>query len=246
MRVGVYVDGFNLYYGARKHCGRGTPGWRWLDLRKLVAPLAKWSDSEISRIVYCTARVDAADNATGSVDQAIYLEALSEAGSVDVIAEGRYVSWAKREPLVNEVVGTFRPSVYVHSDETWDARLPLRTTPMSPEQASSAVMATVRKREEKGSDVNVASHLLFDVLVGVVDAAIVVTNDSDLELPLRMARSHVPVGTVNPSTNPTAGALKGRHDDGVGRHWWRRLTAEDYRAAQFPDAIGHLRKPVGW
>jgi uncharacterized LabA/DUF88 family protein len=245
MRVGVYVDGFNLYYGARKHCGQGTPGWRWLDLRALVAPLAKWSESEIARIVYCTARVDAADNATGSVDQAIYLDALSAAGSVDVIAEGRYVSWAKREPLVNEAVGTFRPSIYVHSDETWDTRLPLRSTPLS-ELRSSAVMATVRRREEKGSDVNVASHLLFDVLVGVVDAAIVVTNDSDVELPLRMARSHVPVGTVNPSTNPTAGALKGAPDDGVGRHWWRRLTAEDYRTAQLPDVIGQLRKPSGW
>ncbi|HEY7200404.1 MAG TPA: NYN domain-containing protein, partial [Candidatus Dormibacteraeota bacterium] len=31
MRVGVYVDGFNLYYGARGLCGRGTAGWRWLD-----------------------------------------------------------------------------------------------------------------------------------------------------------------------------------------------------------------------
>jgi hypothetical protein len=33
VRIGVYVDGFNLYYGARGLCGRGTPGWRWLDLR---------------------------------------------------------------------------------------------------------------------------------------------------------------------------------------------------------------------
>ncbi|PWV71430.1 hypothetical protein SAMN05421630_115133 [Prauserella marina] len=32
MRVGVYVDAFNVYYGARAQCGRGTPGWRWLDL----------------------------------------------------------------------------------------------------------------------------------------------------------------------------------------------------------------------
>jgi hypothetical protein len=31
MRVGVDVDGFNLYYGARALCGRGTPDWRWLD-----------------------------------------------------------------------------------------------------------------------------------------------------------------------------------------------------------------------
>ena len=39
MRIGVYVDGFNLYYGARSLCGRGTPGWRWLDLRGLAAHL---------------------------------------------------------------------------------------------------------------------------------------------------------------------------------------------------------------
>ncbi|OJX80831.1 NYN domain-containing protein [Leifsonia sp. 71-9] len=245
MRIGVYVDGFNLYYGARKHCGRGTPGWRWLDLRALVEPMAGWQGSWLARIVYCTARVDPAENRSGSVDQTAYLEALAEARSVDVIAEGRYVSWAKEEPLVNEPRGTFRPTVYRHDGETWDGRLPLRSVETT-EGDANRVMATVQKREEKGSDVNVASHLLFDVLTGAVDAAIVVTNDSDLELPLRMAREHVPVGTVNPSTNPTAGALKGRPDDGVGRHWWRRLTAADYRASQLPEAVGRLRRPPGW
>ena len=36
MKVGVYVDGYNLYYGGRGICGRGVPGWRWLDLRSLA------------------------------------------------------------------------------------------------------------------------------------------------------------------------------------------------------------------
>jgi hypothetical protein len=35
MRVGVYIDGFNLYYGAKAWCGAGTPGWRWLDTREV-------------------------------------------------------------------------------------------------------------------------------------------------------------------------------------------------------------------
>src|SRR5271169_6200566 len=39
MRIGVYIDGFNLYYGARGLCGRGTPGWRWIDLRALATDL---------------------------------------------------------------------------------------------------------------------------------------------------------------------------------------------------------------
>jgi len=31
MRVGAYIDGLNLYYKGRAHCGRDQPGWRWLD-----------------------------------------------------------------------------------------------------------------------------------------------------------------------------------------------------------------------
>jgi uncharacterized LabA/DUF88 family protein len=45
-------------------------------------------------------------------------------------------------------------------------------------------MVSVARREEKGTDVNVASHLLIDVLTGAVDAAVIVSNDSDLALGL--------------------------------------------------------------
>lgn len=245
MRIGVYVDAYNLYYGARKHCGRGTPGWRWLDVRALIEPLLGWPGSSIARVVYCTARVDAVDNPSAHADQSIYLDALLQSGSVDLIAEGRYVSWAKEEPLVGAASGTYRPALYELSDESWDPRLPLRVRSLG-ETGNPTMTARVRKREEKGSDVNVASHLLFDVLTGVVDGAVVVSNDSDLELPLRMARERVPLGTVNPSSNPTAGALKGRPEDGVGGHWWRRLAAGEFRAAQLPDPAGHFRKPTGW
>ena len=36
VRVGVYIDGFNLYYGGRLLCGRNRHGWRWLDLAALA------------------------------------------------------------------------------------------------------------------------------------------------------------------------------------------------------------------
>jgi hypothetical protein len=241
VRIGVYVDGYNLYYGARKQCGRSTEGWRWLDVRALVEPLVGWRGASVARVVYCTARVDPSDAPSAARDQSIYLDALVRSRSVDEIAEGRYVSWAKEEPLVNERSGRPRPTLYRRSNEEWDPRLPLRNA-----EGTDVIMATVRKREEKGSDVNVASHLLLDVLTGAVDGAVVVSNDSDLELPLRFARARVPVGTVNPSSNPTAGALKGAATEGSGGHWWRRLGAADYRAAQLPDVLGALRKPCGW
>lgn len=87
MRVGVYIDGYNLYYGARGLSGAGTSGWRWLDVRGLAASLLPrgWSGARIERVVYCTARIDPAGNPSGFADQDVYLKALQSSGSVDVI-----------------------------------------------------------------------------------------------------------------------------------------------------------------
>ncbi|UTT63580.1 NYN domain-containing protein [Microcella humidisoli] len=241
MRVGVYVDGYNLYYGGRAHCGRGTSGWRWLDVRALVLPFAGWSNSSIERIVYCTARVSPVDSPSAAVDQSAYLDALLAAGSVDLIEEGRYDSWAKEAPLSSSIAGSRAPSLLASTGlETWDSALPLRRTP------TGEILATVRKREEKGSDVNVATHLLRDVYSNDVDAAIVVSNDSDLALPLRFARSVVPVGTINPQKNYLAGALKGSSTEGAGRHWWKQLSPADFLRSQLTDPVGKYRRPSGW
>jgi hypothetical protein len=48
----VYVDGFNLYYGALK----GTP-YKWLDIRKLCELLLP--NNHINQIKYFTAMVSA-------------------------------------------------------------------------------------------------------------------------------------------------------------------------------------------
>lgn len=55
-------------------------------------------------------------------------------------------------------------------------------------------MVSVADREEKGSDVNVATHLLTDVCEQNIEAAVVISNDSDLALPIKHARARVPVG----------------------------------------------------
>jgi len=68
--------------------------------------------------------------------------------------------------------------------------------------------------EEKGSDVNVAAHLLLDVLGGAVDAAVLISNSSDLAFPVKAARLRVPVGLVNPRDTPTAGVLQGARPRG--------------------------------
>jgi len=243
MRIGVYVDGFNLYYGARSLCGRGTPGWRWLDLRALatalVARRTSWQGAQIHRVVYCTARIDGADNPSGHADQDVYLKALLAAGSVDHIEYGTYVARVKTAPLaIKDPQG--RPQL---ASPTWPVMI--QDGHGNPIQ-DAVFMVSYANREEKGSDVNVAAHLLIDVLGGSVDGALVISNDSDLRFPVEQARQRVPVGIINPSHNYLAGDLRGTPDTGAGRHWWARLTAEDLKAHQLPEPAGQYRKPEGW
>jgi len=241
----VYVDGFNLYYGARGLCGRGTPGWRWLDLRGLAASLIgsrlNWPAAQIDRVVYCTALIDAATNPSGYADQDVYIKALVGSGAVDHVELGYYVARVKQAPLAIRSPGPAGIPIIVQAN--WPVMV---QDAVGQPVAGATFMVSYANREEKGSDVNVASHLLVDVLTGRVDAAVVVSNDSDLRFPVQFARQHVPVGVVNPSRNYLAGALRGLASDGVGRHWWRQLTAADLRAFQLPDPAGGHTRPLGW
>ncbi|ASR33717.1 hypothetical protein BAY61_00505 [Prauserella marina] len=247
MRVGVYVDGYNLYYSGRRWFGRGTTGWKWLSphalATSLVAERTNWRGARIERVVYCTARIDAADAPDAYADQDVYLKALDAVGAVDHIEFGQYVARAKQVPLANQP-RKGRPQL-VRSQ----APLPTTELPLSAVDDGNGghiVLATALVREEKGSDVNVATHLLVDVLSGYVDAAVVISNDSDLGLPLKLIRDHVPVGVVNPSTGWLAGALQGKATDGKGRHWWRQLGQQDFTAHQLPNPAGHFTRPAKW
>lgn len=244
MRVGVYIDGFNLYYGLRGICGRGAAGWRWLDLRALSqilldGPGRGWAGGHPARIVYCTARVSGAANASGQRDQDTYLRALAAHGAYDHLALGTYVSRVATAPLAT----ADRRNRPVLAHPGWPLMVRDSDGADSPR---ATFMASVARREEKGSDVNVASHLLLDVLRGHVDAAIVISNDSDLAFPVGEARNLVPVGTVNPTRSYRAGALAGSPADGVGGHWWHQVTADQAAAAQLPATVGRLVRPQGW
>jgi len=81
MRVGVYVDAFNLYYGARDLCGRPNGGWRWLDIIALVeeklAARTDWPRAEVSTMSYCTALREKDGDASSARDQRTYIDAIA-------------------------------------------------------------------------------------------------------------------------------------------------------------------------
>lgn len=244
MRVGVYIDGFNLYYGGRGLMGGpGMAGWKWLNLRQMAASViarrSGWANAQVTRVVYCTARSDGSSNPGVPADQEVYLRALQAAKAVDEITHGYHVSRVKYAPLA--VKDRHGKPALIQAD--W----PLQVNDSKGQRVTGAsFMVSVAHREEKGSDVNVASHLLLDLMHKRTDAAVVISNDSDLAFPLSESRKVVPVGLINPSRKYLAGALRGSPSDGVGGHWWYKLTVTDLTSAQLPDPVGGLSKPYDW
>lgn len=244
MRVGVYIDGYNLYYGGRGLCGRSTPGWGWLDPKALASDLiaahSRWQGPIIETVTYCTARVSGASNPVGQREQDVYLRALERSGSTTRISFGNYVARVATAPLAT--AGRNGKPVISHP------RWPLMVQDGTEQDVPDArFMASIARREEKGSDVNVASHLLIDVLTEAVDAAVVISNDSDLAYPIAFARGRVPIGLVDPTKGYRAGRLAGVHTDGAGNHWWYQMQPSDWYARQLPLMIGaRISKPPGW
>ena len=82
--------------------------------------------------------------------------------------------------------------------------MPLAPVPGRPQQ-----YARVIKTEEKGLDVNLATHLLHDAHRGRFEVAVIVSNDSDLLEPIKIVREGLgkKVGVLNPHKRPSRALL---------------------------------------
>ncbi len=208
METNVYVDGFNLYYGAV----RGT-AYKWLDIRRLCE--LSFPKNHICEIHYCTAIVkDPPWDPGKSTRQQMFIRALETTGVEPHY--GSFLSNVVRMPLVRPRAGQ----------------------PRSVE---------VIKTEEKGSDVALGALLVSHAYQGRFDAAIVVSNDSDLALPIQIVTQelHLPVGLLNPSrTRPYAFELS------KVAAFKKTIRQGVLAAAQFPSTLtdkhGTITRPPEW
>jgi uncharacterized LabA/DUF88 family protein len=206
VRVIVYIDGFNLYYGALK-----GSSYKWLDLEKLSGLLLP--RDEIVGIRYFTSRISSAGlDPEAAKRQDIYLRAL------------------RTLPLVRVHFGTFLSHA---------VSLPLAHDPSR--------FARVIRLEEKGTDVSLASHLMVDCFQRRCEAAVIVSNDSDLAETVVLARREggIVVGVVN----PRLGSLPSRELT-AGATFVRQLKARHLSQSQLPARIDSvhdvLSRPDSW
>ncbi len=204
----IYVDGFNLYYGAVK----GTP-YKWLDLYKMCRLLLP--KNQVLKIKYFTALVNARpQDPSQPVRQQIYMRALKTIPNLEIVL-GHFLSHEINMPLANCPPGHQR---YVR----------------------------VIKTEEKGSDVNIATHLLHDGYQGAFDAAVVISNDSDLVEAIKIVKNEL--NKVVIVLNP----FKDTPSQDLNRiaTFVKPIRKGVLAASQFPDPMhdqnGRFYKPSNW
>lgn len=235
LRTRVYVDGYNFYYG----CLKGT-AYKWLDLlalfEKQILPSALLKNESGNTpygsllvnpgLKFFTAKIleKVAKTPDSVSSQARYHTALAKyyKGRVEVI-EGYYA--------VNKM----------------KVRIVDAENPDQPPRDCQEIQAW--KVEEKQSDVNLALHAYHDALTGVIDHAVIVTNDTDIVPALRMIQEHtdVKIGIVVPTSdhqripNTSLAELA---------HWVRtHITHAELAACQLPRVIQGRRptiKPESW
>lgn len=113
--------------------------------------------------------------------------------------------------------------------------------------ASGPKRVCVVKREEKGSDVSLASNLLLDGFRKDCDTVVIVSNDSDLVEPVRIARHELGlrVGVINPHP-----AERRSRELSAEAQFFKQVRTSALAASQFPPSMsddrGLFRKPTGW
>ena len=220
--VWVYIDGFNFYNG----CVRPL-NCRWLNLYEFATRLNP--SDQVGKVKYFTARVQSRVNDPDQHRrQQTYWRALRTVPDIEII-EGHFLT---KETLMPDAGSVQALAAQAAAGVNVVGQRP--------------AMVRVVKTEEKGTDVNLATHLIHDAHSNRFDAAIVVSNDSDLVEAVRIVRQEIGkvVGVYTPHRATPSHQLQ------TNASFFRQIAPRLLRASQFPDPLVQgavtIHKPAGW
>ena len=195
---------------------KDTP-YKWLDLKQVFQKLLD-SKHNITSIKYFTAIVSGKLDPSQPIRQKTYIRALQKYIPEIEIHYGAFLSHNIFMPLAHPVdENVFRKKIK---------------------------FANIVKTEEKGSDVNLALHLLNDAWLGEYECAVVVSNDSDLAEALKLVKTQHKkmIGLVTPNrTHPSKELMKYADFN-------KRVRKGVLKSSQLPDPIPgtKIHKPKVW
>jgi len=141
---------------------KDTP-YKWLNFKKLFEYLLD-SSHQIISIKYFTSMVTGKIDPDQPIRQKTYIRALKKYIPEISVYYGKFLSH-----------NVFKPLAYPINKNLFGKNIKF---------------VNVIKTEEKGSDVNLAVHLLNDAWLDLHDCAVIVSNDSDLSESLRLVKKN--------------------------------------------------------
>jgi uncharacterized LabA/DUF88 family protein len=190
--------------------------YKWLNFKELLRLILD-PKHNITSIKYFTAQVSGKIDPNQPIRQQTYIRALK-----------KYI------PELSVIFGSFlthnvfRPMAYPIDDRLF---------------GKSVKFVKVIKTEEKGSDVNLAVHLLNDAWLNLFDCAVVISNDSDLAESMRIVKQKgKTVGLLTPwRYNPSRELLNHSHFN-------KTIRQGPLSQSLLPDPIPGttLSKPASW
>jgi uncharacterized LabA/DUF88 family protein len=195
---------------------KDTP-YEWLNFKKLFESLLAPAHQILS-IKYFTAIVTGKIDPDQPIRQKTFIRALKKFIPEISVYYGKFLSH-----------NVFKPLAYPIDQNTFGKKIKF---------------VNVIKTEEKGSDVNIAVHLLNDAWLDQYDCAVIVSNDSDLAESLRLVKEQhkKKIGLITPGkTHPSIELLK--YAD-----FTKRIRKGVLSASQLPDPIPgtKIHKPKVW
>ena len=195
---------------------KDTP-YKWLNFKKLFEYLLD-SSHQILSIKYFTAMVTGKIDPDQPIRQKTYIRALKKYVPEISVYYGKFLSH-----------NVFKPLAYPINKNLF---------------GKDIKFVKVIKTEEKGSDVNLAVHLLNDAWLNLHDCAVIVSNDRDLSESLKLVKEQhkKKIGLITPGkTHPSRELLK--YSD-----FTKRVRKGVLAVSQLPDPIPGttIHKPAVW
>ncbi len=136
------------------------------------------------------------------------------------------------------------PSVSIHEGNFLTAP---KMRPLVNPSEGGPTHVEIWNTEEKGSDVNLATYLIHDAWRDLFDVAVVLSQDTDLNEPVRIVRDEInkPIGVI---------ILDGKAPGKLAKYgsFIRHITPADLAASQFLDIVPFgqrgkvVQRPVEW
>jgi uncharacterized LabA/DUF88 family protein len=191
--------------------------YKWLDFKKLFQNLLDPKHDIIS-IKYFTAIVSGKIDPDQPIRQKTFIRALQKHIPEFSVYYGMFLSHPTFQPLVSPI----DKNVF----------------------GKDIKFANIIKTEEKGSDVNLAIHLLNDAWLDKYDCAVIVSNDSDLSESMKIVKTErlKMVGLITPGDSHPSKELM------QYANFNKRVRKNVLAISQLPDPIPNstIHKPKSW